>query len=826
MSEEAFGAQVRRRRRGLGLTQAQLAHAVGCVEDMIRKIESGRRRPSVQIATRLADQLVIPAHDRIPFLLGARLSIAPSASPTWGQSIPLPLDRLVGREDDLHEIGVRLLHPNLRLLTLTGPGGVGKTRLALHAGAEHARAFVGGVWLVELATLRDHALVLPTIARTLGVYEQHNTPLASLLAQRLRAQPHLLLLDNMEHLLEAAPEVGQLVAHCPELTVLVTSRAALHIVGEHTYPVLPLALPNQGELVNAAPAVALFSERARAVQPHFALEHHRAAVADICTRLDGLPLAIELAASRLSLFSPATLLEQLDRGATMHMLTRGRQDAPARHQSLWATIEWSYTLLDEHHQHCFRQLAVFAGGATIEAMTALLHEQNAPADAEFRTIDTLATLIDNSLVQVMPSSVPRFAMLETIHQFASAQLYAHAETAVARARHACYFLALAEQSEHQRFGAAREEWLQHVARDLANVRAALEWLFGQNNVLDALRLTVALGHFWLARGMVREGRQWAERTLALVETTLPTENDQRTDELRAALLHTLARLARYQNEYAAARDYALRSLALYQQLEHASGTARALETCGTIALDRAEYDVAAEQIEHSLRIWQELGDTWGIALVLNDLGSVARCSGDSVRAESLYTQSLALHRSLDDRIGMSAALNNLGIVAGMRGEYESAAAYLTEGLALAEALGDERAVSIYALNLGMIAWHTSDQTLAQSHFQSVLERAVGRGYLDLAATCLDSLAGLSSDVLPEQAARYWGGAEVLREQIGVPLPPSQREEHAQLIESARSKIQPHIFHAAWTAGRTMPLAHFIDTIKADKHADMANTGSE
>ncbi|MBC8163896.1 MAG: tetratricopeptide repeat protein [Roseiflexaceae bacterium] len=820
MSDEVFGAQVRRHRRGLGFTQVQLAHAVGCVEDMIRKIESGRRRPSTQVAVRLAEQLAIPAHERVQFLLSARLSIAPSAPFVPGQSIPVPIDRLVGREDDLREIGSYLLRPHLRLLTLIGPGGVGKTRLALHAGAAHAHAFTGGVWFIELATLRDVALVLPTIAQVVGVHEQPTTPLATLLAQRLRGQPHLLLLDNMEHLLAAAPEVGHLLMHCPELTVLTTSRAALHIAGEHIYPVRPLALPGRRETAAAAPAVVLFSERAHAVQPQLALEQHTATVADICTRLDGLPLALELAASRLSLFSPATLLKQLDRGAAMHMLARGRQDAPARHQSLRATIAWSYTLLDEHCQRYFRQLAVFAGGATIGAMTALLYGSAAPADAEFQTVDTLAVLINNSLVQTVPSTVPRFAMLETIRQFASEQLHVHAETAEANTRHAAYFLHLAEQSEHQRFGAARQEWLRNIACDLDNMRAAIAWLLGQNDVVDALRLTVAMGHFWLARGMVREGRQWAERTLARVETTLPRSNDTGTEALRAALLHSLARLARYQNEYDAARHYAQRSLALYQQLEHMSGTARALATCGTIALDCAEYGTAQEQIEHSLRIWQELGDTWGIALALNDLGSVARCLGDCTGAESLYGQSLALHRALDDRSGSSTVLNNLGIVAGMCGDYQLAAAYLAEGLALAEALGDQRTVSIYALNLGLIAWKTGDHALARGRFQTVLQRAVEHGYLDLAATCLDSFGGLFADIYPEQAAYYWGVAEALRERIGVPLPTSQRDEHEQLVANARAKLQPHLFHAAWTAGRMVSLLHLISSMNADGHADI------
>lgn len=820
MSDERFGTQVRWRRRGRGLTQAQLADAVGCVEDMIRKIESGRRRPSAQIAMRLAEQLAIPAHERVQFLLGARLSDAPNKPPAHGQSIPLPIDTLVGREDDLRDIGWRLLRPDLRLLTLIGPGGVGKTRLALHASAAHAHAFAGGVWFIELATLRDHALVLPAIAQAVGVHEQHPTPLRTLLAQRLRVQPHLLVLDNMEHLLHAAPDIGHLLAHCPELTVLTTSRAPLHIAGEHVYPVRPLALPTQKERAAAAPAVVLFSERARAVQPQLALEQHTATIAAICTRLDGLPLAIELAASRLSIFSPATLLEQLDRGATMHTLARGRQDAPTRQQSLRATIAWSYMLLDAHGQHCFRLLAVCAGGATLEAITTLLHGANAPVAAEFRTLDMLATLIDNSLVQATLATAPRFVMLETIRQFATEQLHVAQELTGANARHASYFLHLAEQSEGNRFGAAREAWLQHIARDLDNLRAALQWLLDQNAVVDAVRLAVAMGHFWLARGMVREGRQWAERTLVLAEVTLPMGNDGYTDALQAALLSTLARLARYQNDYDAAQGYAERSLALYQQLDHASGMARAFETCGIIALDRALYDTAQQQIEHSLRIWQALHDQWGIALALNDLGSVARCLGDAARAESLYTQSLVLHRALDDRSGLSAVLNNLGIVAGMRGDYNAAAAYLAEGLALAKAQRDERTVSIYTLNLGLIAWKTGDHTLAQRRFQGALQRAIEHGYLDLAATCLDSLGGLFADRSPEQAAHYWGIADALRERIGVPLPPSQRDEHEQLIARAHATVQPQVFQAAWAAGRTASLAHVIGIIADNGQTDI------
>jgi predicted ATPase/class 3 adenylate cyclase len=542
-------------------------------------------------------------------------------------NLPLQLTPFIGREGIVSEIHTKLEQHEIRLLTLTGPGGVGKTRLALRAAADLVDGYTDGVWFVALATVSAPSLVTASIAEALGVREAPGQPIEETLRTFLRPKHLLLVLDNFEHVVEASPLVTDLLRHCQSIQVVVTSRRPLHISGEFEFPVptleLPLELPVEETRLRlddalASEAVRLFVDRATAVQHHFQLtEENAATVAVICRRLDGLPLAIELAASRIRLLPPRTLLARLE--SRLSLLTGGERDRPERQQTLRGTIAWSHDLLDPVEQVLFRRLAVFVGGWTLEAAETVVPGDG--LDPAFLVLDGLEALHDTSLIRQEDSSSndatagPRFSMLQTIHEFGTEQLAASGELAIMKEKHASLFLDLAVEAELHLTGPDAVSWLERLEADHGNLRSALEWLKNQGSDERMVQLGAALWRFWWIRGHIAEGRKQLDAALSIACSPRTLA--------RAAALDGAGVLAESQGLYAEAEARHRESLALSQELGDSVCIARALGNLGVVAFDRGDNDLAMTFLEESLDLARNAGDTFLVATALNDLGNVA-----------------------------------------------------------------------------------------------------------------------------------------------------------------------------------------------------------
>jgi predicted ATPase len=679
-----------------------------------------------------------------------------------------------------------LLREGVRLLTLTGPGGVGKTRLSLQV-ATGARPLVAdGVAFVPLAPLSDAGLVLPTIAQVLGVRESGSQPLHALLRHALQRRRLLLVLDNFEQVLPAAAAVATLLEDCPQVVLLATSRAPLRVRGEQEYPLAPLAPPSFDRMVTLdaaarSPAVRLFVERAQAARPTFALTAANAsAVAAICGRLDGLPLALELAAPRVKLLPPSALLARLHH--TLPLLTGGGRDVPARQQTLRATIGWSYDLLDTGERVLFRRLAVFAGGCTLEAAEAVC---GLPAGAEPLGVDVLeglGSLVDQSLLHVRDlEGEPRFALLETIREYALECLESNGELDALRRAHAAYYLHVAEAVEPALAGPEQRRWCEYLDRDHDNLRAALGWALERRETETGLRLVGALYRFWLVRGHLREGRAWVEGLLALeVPAGEPSAGGER---VWARAFLTGAVLALFQGDEGVARPWLEQAARLGRAASDWRTTALALNYRGIIARDWGDLAQAAAHCEESLALSRAMSDRWGIAFSLHLLGDLAFKQGDLERAEARLEEALAISRELGVRRDMAATLENLGVVAAWQGEGARAVALGREAVALLREVGDPRAGAKSLEVLG-----------------SIIAGVGGQG---------------------EQAARLLGAAAAVRERLGAPQSPDYRQEVERLVASARQALGEQAWTAAFTAGKALSLEAAVAEALGEQPAPIA-----
>jgi predicted ATPase/class 3 adenylate cyclase len=725
---------------------------------------------------------------------------------SWRHHLPVQPTPLIGRAQELAALRELLGRQEVRLLTLTGAGGTGKTRLGLQVAAELLESFPDGVFFVSLASICDPGLVASAIAQPLGIQDAGDRPLMETLQDYLRHKQLLLLLDNFEQVLPAAPLVAQLLASCPRLKVLVTSRAALHLRGEKEFPVLPLALPDPKHLppleaLSQYAAVELFIQRALDVKPDFEVTNENApAVAEICHRLDGLPLAIELAAARIKLLSPQALLSRLER--RLPLLTGGARDLPARQQTLRGAIAWSYDLLNEGEKRLFRRLTVFVGGCTLEATAAVCE---LAGDPEQDVLDGLASLADQSLLRQMQpgtgaeavggDSEPRFWMLETIREYGLERLLESGEAAAIRRQHAQFYLKWAEK-----------QW-EHGWRETEhdNLRAALAWAVENQETELGLRLATAVGEFWAMRGYLTEGRERLAALLALPGGSLLTV-------LRAGALFWAGGMAWMQADYAAALSLLEESVAIYRELGDRSRAAQSLWLLGMSAQWQGDYERARSIYEECLALWREAKDQGGVGVALTYLGSVTYAQGDLTTARSLCEDSLAILRGLPHPPPhpLADALDWLGVVASAQGDIAVARSLYEEGLALRREMGDKRCSGISLHNLGKVAESRGDYEAARARYEEsvTLHREVGerRGI----AECLQGLAGVAeADGQPERAARLFGAAAALREAIGAPMAPADRAAYDRHVATVRAALGEAAFAAAWAAGQAMTLDRAI-----------------
>jgi predicted ATPase/class 3 adenylate cyclase/DNA-binding CsgD family transcriptional regulator len=612
---------------------------------------------------------------------------------TYPNNLPIQPTPFIGREQEVESCEQLLVREEVRLLTLTGPGGIGKTRMALQVAAELGELFPDGLYFVNLAPLRDSGFVVPTIAQVLDVKELAEQPVLDLLKVFLREQQLLLLLDNFEHVVSAAVQVAELLAACPQLKVLVTSRMILHVQAEHEFPVPPLSMPDPRYLPDVVAlsqyeALALFIQRAQASKPEFQLTNANArAVAEICRHLDGLPLAIELAAARIKLLPPQALLARLT--PRLSVLNSGARDVPERQQSLRHTIEWSYQLLDAEQQRLFQRLTVFVGGCTLHAIEAI----SATLDGEAGRVFTgVASLLDQSLLQQTEhdGEESRLVMLETIREYGLEVHEASGEMEKTRRAHAAYYLELAEEAEPELVVLRQAMWWERLEREHDNLRAAMQWLTEQERTAQeremALRLGGALLRYWEVRGHWSEG--WRFLEWARVESEGGAVPAQVKVLMAAAYL-----LDHLEHDTDRAEALYEESLVLYQTLGDTAGIALALSQLGEIAASRGHFAAAYTRTEEALALHREVGDKQGIAWSLNNLADIFSQQGEYARAISLNEESLALFKEVGDKQGIAWSLNCLAGIVSQQGEYARAISLDEESLVLCREVGDVEGIA-------------------------------------------------------------------------------------------------------------------------------------
>jgi predicted ATPase/DNA-binding CsgD family transcriptional regulator len=711
--------------------------------------------------------------------------------------LPSQPTALIGREHEVAHLRELLLNPEIRLLTLVGTGGTGKTRLALAVAADLVDAFEHGVIFVDLCAAPSPADVVPTIARALGLVDLGTHVRLDRLRQYLATRDLLLVLDNFEHVLGAAPLIAELLAACSSLKILVTSRAGLRLRWEHEFPVQPLGLPavartQSSDAIVNVPSVALFVQRAQSVRPGFALTDQNAPAVDaICRRLDGLPLAIELAAVRTKLFTPQALLPRLDH--RLALLTDGAREVPARQQTLRNAIVWSYDLLTPAEQALFRHLSVFAGGCTPWAAEAT----SGPTDGA-NALDTIGSLVDKSLLRMQdtPDGEVRFVMLETLREFAAEQLHLDPEADDVGRRHAHAFLALAEEAKPHLAGPAREPWLRRLEADYENLRVAMQWLLEHHDAQRACRLASALDWFWYFQGRVGDGRNWLERALEAGDLCA-------TAIERAKALATLGHMAWLQGDHEVARRSLEEALSLSRSLGDQHIRADALIHLAFV-LDDGNPTRRAELEQEGLEISRELGDTWWTALALLSSGIRALGRGDLALARQRLEESLGLWEQLGDSRFIAQSLNALGDVARTEADYERAADLYSRSLASLQHQANAEGTASVLHNLGYIAHHQNDDRRALGLFSESLDIF---GNQDDRRGVAECLAGIGAAILglgqPRQAVCLFAASQGLLASIGSAPWPTNLVDVQQAHALARAQLPEHTWTLAWEEGRGM-----------------------
>jgi predicted ATPase/class 3 adenylate cyclase/Tfp pilus assembly protein PilF len=732
-------------------------------------------------------------------------------------NLPTQLSSFIGREKDLQAIEALLRREEVRLVTLIGPGGIGKTRLGLQVAADVADEFPEGVYFVDLTTIHEREEVLFALAQAIALPGAGNQPGLESIKAHLRGNV-LLFIDNFEQVIEAAPLIYDILVSCQRLKVLVTSRSKLHLGGEYEYHLAPLTTPDSKHLPDLAAlaryeAIALFIEHARAAKPDFLLNGaNAAAIAEICVQLDGLPLAIELAAARVNILPPQTMLKRL--GRSLHLLTGGKRDRTARQQTLRNTIAWSYNLLDTHEKTLLCQLAIFGTGSTLEAIEAVCQFSDS---WEGDLFDLLRSLVDKSLLRLKEQehTEPRFEMLHTVREFTLEQLTAEAMEDL-KQRHAKYYLDQVEQIGPPPVGATQKHWLVRLEAEYENIKDALNWYKEHGQITSGLHITEALWHFWWLRGLQQEARQCFEKLLEQNGTEV-------TLETRVKALERISELACNQQDYVYATQLAEEAVSISQQLGDTELIARAYIALAAVATGQHNYQRAINLLQESLKLRQASGNVRGIASLFNNLGNVLCQQGNLDEAAAFHEKSLKLFRSIGDEMAMAAVVNNLAEVEWQREHHKQAEILYEESLKLCRKLGYIWGVASSLLGLGNVARYCNNYQQAQKMYGESLSIFQKLENNSGVTACLEGLAEvIYAQNRLELATRILAQVEV----IGYGAVTDEAEQNKPLQDSIVKKLRTALGESAFDAWRTAGHASMLEQVITEALEDFLESETE
>lgn len=843
----SFSQQLRHLREAAGLTQAELAERAGISVKAVSALESGRRqRPYPSTVRALADALELSDDDRILLsrtIPGRSAQSTPTAPPS---NLPAAPAAIIGREREIDEIIALLDSEHTRLVTLTGPGGVGKTRLALEAASRLLDAYAGRLTFISLGGVSSTSLAMPEIAHVLGVAEVPDVPAGQRIAAHIGRRSWLLVIDNVEHVLDIATEFASLLSMCPGLNVIATSRAPLRIRAEHEYVVRPLTLPDLSQVpliasVAESSAVQLFVDRARATAPHFELtQANCAAVAAICRRLDGLPLALELVAARIRALSPTELLARLEH--TLPLLTGGSRDLPQRQQTMQAAIDWSYQLLTSDEQALFRILSIFQGGWMLDAAE---HLSASSESIRYNVIELLSNLVEQSLIITESSAdgVTRYQMLETIREYAVRCHDEAGESSQLADLHLDWCISLATAAGPGLHGPDQHQWLLRLDEEHDNLRAALTWsqLDSKRKPL-ALRLTSSLWLFWETRGHLIEGRRWLDQALA--------GSDDQPAGLRADALNAAGNLAYDQGDHDRAAAFHTESMQLRREMGDELGTATSLLNLGNVVMDQGDYDRASELYAEALQLFREHGSPWDIAHAVNNLGivlgsrgeydqaialleeaialrepaaeavyqarsidalgEVMRKKGDLAKARELHEQSLALRRARGDSRGAAVSLRNLGLTALYQGQIDEARGLIEESMEISRTIENRKGIALCLGALARIERERGNDELSEQLYLDALRLHHQLGINDGVADIFLGLAALRlRRQQPAEAAWLLGASDMARETMGQVVAAIDRSNYAVIVASIRGAQPADTFERARESGLALTIKEAV-----------------